>query len=93
MYQMIKNAGMKVIAISNPTKKFVENPDSTKKKYPSNDEIANWVEAGGDGLIDSMIPLNSRTRDNLTAFSGDKIHLSSAGHAVVKSLWKDIALA
>jgi peptidoglycan hydrolase-like protein with peptidoglycan-binding domain len=93
MYQMIKNAGMKVIAISNPTKKFAENPNSPKKKYPSNDEIAKWVEAGGDGLIDSMIPLNSRTRDNLTAFSGDKIHLNSEGHNVVKSLWKESALA
>lgn len=93
MYQTIKNAGMKVIAVSNPTKKFAESPGSSKKKYPSNDEIASWVEAGGDGLIDSIVPLNSRTKDTLTAFSGDKIHLSGAGHAVAKSLWKESALA
>ncbi len=93
MYQTIKNAGVKVIAVSNPTKKFAESPGSSKKKYPSNDEIASWVEAGGDGLIDSIVPLNSRTKDTLTAFSGDKIHLSGAGHAVAKSLWKESALA
>lgn len=85
MYQTIKNAGMKVIALSNPTKQLIDNP----KKYPSNEMIASWVESGGDGLIDAVVPVNSKTKSSLSAFGPDRIHLSGPGHAIVKSLWKN----
>ena len=87
IYQMIKNAGMKVIALSNPTKQLIANP----KKYPSNELIANWVESGGDGLIDYVVQVNSKTKSSLSAFGPDKIHLNGPGHAIVKSLWKTAA--
>ena len=93
MYKMIKDAGMKVVAISNPTRKFAEKSITGKKKYPSNDEIAKWIEAGGDGLIDEIIPINSKTSENASAFSNDKIYLNQTGHDMITSLWKESVLA
>lgn len=87
IYQMIKDAGMKVIALSNPTKQLIDNPN----KYPSNELIAKWVESGGDGLVDAVVPVNSKTKSTLSAFGPDKIHLNSSGHTIVKSLWKTAA--
>lgn len=93
MYKMVKDAGMKVVAISNPTRKFAETSVTGKKKYPSNDEIAKWIEAGGDGLIDKIIPINSRTSGSASSFSNDKVHLSQSGHDMITSLWKESVLA
>ena len=77
MYQIAKNSGAKVVAISNPSKK-----NKKDKIYPSNDSIAAWVERGGpaDGNIaDVKLPINS-TLSLESNFSPDKIHLNGSAH-------------
>lgn len=72
MYKLAQQTGAKVIAISNPTKKYTKDPS----KFPSNDDIANWAEQ--QNISDFSIPGNKLT-DNASYFLKDRIHLNKSG--------------
>jgi len=73
MYNLAKKGGSVVIAVSNPTKDFTSNPGT----YPSNEEIANWVNT--QNISNFTIDGNKLTR-NKVYFSKDLVHLNNSGH-------------
>ena len=81
MYNMAKSrgGGATVVAISNPTKIFVNN---YKKVYPANDEIANWVN--NQPISDITIDGNKISQDK-DMFNSDKIHLNSLANTKIKN--------
>jgi lysophospholipase L1-like esterase len=73
MYQLAKRGGSVVIAVSNPTKDFTSDPST----YPSNEEIANWVNT--QNISNFTIDGNKLTH-NKVYFSKDLVHLNNSGH-------------
>ena len=73
MYNLAKKGGSIVIAISNPTKDFTSNPGL----YPSNEEIANWVNTQN---ISNFTINGNKITHNKVYFSKDLVHLNNSGH-------------
>ena len=89
MYEIVKNSGAEIIAISNPTKIYVgqsDNKSYKNKKYPSNDEIAEWVN--NQSVSDFKINANKLTK-HPHYFLSDMVHLNSEAHDYIKNLWLD----
>lgn len=78
IYKLAKSAGLKVIAISNPTKQYSEKA----KSYPSNDKIADWVN--NQSISDVTIDANSFGKP---MFSNDFIHMNEEANKKIASLW------
>jgi len=76
MYQLAKNGGSIVIAVTNPTKDFTANPTL----YPSNERIAKWVRL--QQISNFTIDANEFTH-NKAYFSKDHIHLNNSGHEAI----------
>lgn len=85
MYEKAKGTGAFVIAITNPTKENL--PDSRKSKYPSNDDLADYVRKSKipDAIIDANHDLS-----NIRFFNADRVHLNSTAHDYLKNQWLDI---
>lgn len=90
MYEIAKNSGAEVIALSNPTKIYVDKSDNKSyrnKKYPSNDGIAEWVNNQSES--DYKINANKATKSP-QYFSSDMVHLNDEAHDMIKNLWLDV---
>jgi len=76
MYSLVKrkNPTAKIVAITNPTKKFTADPS----KYPSNDKIGPGIKSSDlpDYIIDATTIFNDKNY-----FSKDMIHLNRDAHA------------
>jgi lysophospholipase L1-like esterase len=84
-YNIAKQSGARVIAISNPTKQFVVQGDKyySPSGYPSNDAIARWVNA--QNISDVTIDTNSYGQ---RAFGKDHVHLNPDAHISLANQWK-----
>lgn len=78
LYKIAKSDGAKVIAISNPTKKFAYGYE---QRFPSNDSLAMWIEKE-QNAADYTITANSLT-DNELFFEKDGITLNEQGQLVI----------
>lgn len=87
MYRISKESGARVVAISNPSKKNVENPS----KYPSNDLIAKFVETG-EHKADNRIYVNGNLSYK-SNFEPDMIHLNNGAHNTIALKWERDILA
>jgi peptidoglycan hydrolase-like protein with peptidoglycan-binding domain/lysophospholipase L1-like esterase len=92
MYLIAKNHGATVVALSNPTKDYIEyssKRDYRNRKYPANDAIGKWVEE--NNISDIIIDAQSNTRSR-KYFQNDMVHLNSNAHDKLKDMWSDIVL-
>jgi lysophospholipase L1-like esterase len=87
MYRISKESGARVVAISNPSKKNVDDPS----KYPSNDLIAKFVETG-EHKADSRIYVNGNLSYK-SNFEPDMIHLNNGAHNTIALKWERDILA
>jgi peptidoglycan hydrolase-like protein with peptidoglycan-binding domain len=78
IYKLAKSNGLKVVAISNPTKQYSEKAN----KYPSNDKIADWVNT--QSISDITIDANSFSRP---MFGNDFIHMNEEANKKIANLW------
>lgn len=78
LYKIAKSDGAKVIAISNPTKKFAYGYE---QRFPSNDSLAMWIE-NEQNTADYIVTANSLT-DNELFFEKDGITLNDQGQLVI----------
>jgi hypothetical protein len=86
-FQIAKKSGAKLIAISNPTKSYLETDDALYKDhgYPSNDAIGVWVN--NQTISDAVIDVNSMSKNN---FARDHVQLSVNAHREIANEWKSI---
>ena len=86
-FQLAKNSGAKLIAISNPTKSYLETDDALYKDhgYPSNDAIGIWVN--NQTISDAVIDVNSMSKNN---FAQDHVQLSANAQRDIANEWKSI---
>ena len=86
MYDYAHSLGVKVVAITNPTKTNIKNQ---KKRYPSNESLANYVRLNKkpDIMIDANYIFSSPS-----SFSQDKIHLNRKSHIELARIWKNKVL-
>lgn len=92
MYEISKNSGAKVVAISNPTKRFISKSDNKNyrnKKYPSNESIGDWIES--QNISDITIDGKSLT-NSPQYFLSDMVHLNEQAHEKLKDIWYNIVL-
>lgn len=84
-YTLAKQSGARVVAISNPTKKYIEqgNKYYNPNGYPANDEIAAWINS--QDISDVTIDTNSYTK---TSFMRDNVHLSPDAQRRIVDTWK-----
>jgi lysophospholipase L1-like esterase len=85
MFSLVKNAGAKLVVITNPTKEFVTSSDKYYKKdgYPSNDKISNWLQTSS--VADVVIDTGEFTDLD---FTKDHVHLDTDAHKQIASQWK-----
>jgi hypothetical protein len=86
-FRLAKESGAKLIAISNPTKSYLETDDALYKDhgYPSNDAIGVWVN--NQTISDAVIDVNSMSKNN---FAQDHVQLSVNAHRDIANEWKSI---
>jgi hypothetical protein len=86
-FRLAKESGAKLIAISNPTKSYLETDDALYKDhgYPSNDAIGVWVN--NQTISDAVIDVNSMSKNN---FAQDHVQLSANAHRDIANEWKSI---
>lgn len=84
-YQIAKQSGAQVVAISNPTKKYVVQGDKYFKSsgYPSNDAIAKWINT--QRISDVTIDTNSLGQ---RSFGKDHVHLNPDAQNYIAKEWK-----
>lgn len=85
MFQIVNRNGSKLVVVTNPSKRFIQQGDSYYKKqgYPSNDKISDWLttDSGAYAVID--------TGDFVkTDFTKDHVHLDKDGHRKIIDLFK-----
>lgn len=78
LYELAKSDGAKVIAISNPTKKFSYGHEV---RFPSNDALAQWIEKQ-QTVSDYIVSANSLT-DSELFFEKDGITLNEQGQLII----------
>jgi GH24 family phage-related lysozyme (muramidase)/lysophospholipase L1-like esterase len=85
MFSLVKNAGAKLVVITNPTKEFVTSRDKYYKKdgYPSNDKISNWLQTSTPA--DVVIDTGEFTELD---FTKDHVHLDTDAHKQIAIQWK-----
>lgn len=88
-YTIAKQSGARVVAISNPTKRYVIKGDKYFRPngYPSNDIIARWINS--QKISDVTIDTNTYGQ---RSFSKDHVHLNPEAHASIANQWKRLVL-
>ena len=86
-FELAKDSGAKLIAISNPTKSYLVQGDPLYKDhgYPSNDDIGVWVN--NQTISDAVIDVNSMSKNNFTQNHAD---LTVDAHRNIANQWKSI---
>ena len=86
-FELAKESGAKLIAISNATKSYLETDDALYKDhgYPSNDAIGVWVN--NQTISDAVIDVNSMSKNK---FAQDHVQLSPNAHRDIADEWKSI---
>jgi GH24 family phage-related lysozyme (muramidase) len=86
-FELVKESGAKLIAISNPTKSYLKTDDALYKDhgYPSNDAIGIWVN--NQTISDAVIDVNSMSKNK---FASDNVQLSPNAHRDIANEWKSI---
>ena len=86
-FELAKESGAKLIAISNPTKSYLKTDDALYKDhgYPSNDAIGVWVN--NQTISDAVIDVNSMS---INKFASDHVQLSPNAHRDIANEWKSI---
>lgn len=84
-FNIVKSAGVKLIAISNVSKSYLAPTDAGYKQdgYPDNEEIGIWVN--NQSISDAVIDVNSLTPQYLRS---DKLRLNMDGQSYVADRWK-----
>jgi lysophospholipase L1-like esterase len=88
-YTIAKRSGARVVAVSNPTKRYVVKGDKYFRPggYPSNDIIARWINS--QKISDVTIDTNTYGQ---RSFSKDHVHLNPEAHASIANQWKRLVL-
>ena len=86
-FELAKESGAKLIAISNPTKSYLVQGDPLYKDhgYPSNDDIGVWVN--NQTISDAVIDVNSMSKNNFTQNHAD---LTVDAHRNIANQWRSI---
>jgi len=86
-FELAKDSGAKLIAISNPTKSYLVQGDPLYKDhgYPSNDDIGVWVN--NQTISDAVIDVNSMSKNNFTQNHAD---LTVDAHRNIANQWRSI---
>lgn len=89
-YALAKKYGAKVVAISNPSKLFLEPGDKfySDTLYPSNDIISNWVAS--QDKTDVTINTLDFGQD---AFTKDNYRLNASANRNIANQWKSAVMA
>ena len=86
-FKLAKKFNAKLIAVSNPTKKYLTNTDKLYKshEYPSTDLIGQWVNTQliSNAIIDVSDPDQSK-------FNSDHVSLTSETHNELSNKWLSI---
>lgn len=90
MFNLVRDAGAKLVVVTNPSKQFVDTNDKYYREegYPANDKIANWLasQSRADVVIDTQ------DFDKLD-FTKDHVHLDADAHKKIAADWKDSVLS
>jgi peptidoglycan hydrolase-like protein with peptidoglycan-binding domain/lysophospholipase L1-like esterase len=90
MFNLVRQAGAKLVVVTNPSKQFIETDDKYYRKdgYPANDKIANWLasQSKADAVIDTQ------NFDKLD-FTKDHVHLDADAHKKIAAEWKAAILS
>lgn len=86
-FELAKESGAKLVAISNATKSYLQTDDALYKDhgYPSNDAIGVWVN--NQTISDAVIDVNSMPKNK---FASDNVQLSPNAHRDIANEWKSI---
>jgi len=84
LYKQARRSGAKVVAVSNPTKKFAYGYET---RFPSNDAIAAWIESNDSA--DYIVKANTITSNEIF-FEKNGISLNEQGHLVIAKELLDV---
>lgn len=89
MFELVKDAGAKLVVITNPSKQFVKKGDEYYREggYPSNDKIAKWLRT----QTPADVVINTQLFDNVD-FMKDHVHLDSDAQTEIANIWMNKVL-
>jgi len=85
MFNLVREAGAKLVVVTNPSKQFVDTDDKYYREggYPSNDKIADWLSSQSD----ADVVIDTQNYDKLD-FTKDHVHLDADAHKKIAADWK-----